>query len=117
LSSKVENPAVSSVHCNRISESVILLRPRRECVREILQHRERKFVGGRVGLDFYTTSPAFLEEFLSVIRIGNALQGGTFHPKLYLFETADRLCAASVWPAYSKSCVPCAGVCLPWSSC
>jgi HKD family nuclease len=45
-----------------------------------------------VGLDFYTTSPAFLEEFLSVIRIGNALQGGTFHPKLYLFETADRFC-------------------------
>lgn len=43
-----------------------------------------------VGLDFYTTSPAFLESFLSVIRIGKALQGGTFHPKLILFEIADR---------------------------
>src|ERR1035438_1960853 len=43
-----------------------------------------------VGLDFYTTSPAFLESFLSVIRIGKGLQGGTFHPKLYLFEIADR---------------------------
>ena len=43
-----------------------------------------------VGLDFYTTSPAFLESFLSVIRIGKALQGGTFHSKLYLFQIADR---------------------------
>jgi hypothetical protein len=37
-----------------------------------------------VGLDFHMTSPSFLESFLSVIRIGASLQGGTFHPKLYL---------------------------------
>src|SRR5438128_11602289 len=29
-----------------------------------------------VGLDFYTTSPTFLESFRSVVRIGKALQGG-----------------------------------------
>jgi hypothetical protein len=45
-----------------------------------------------VGLDFYTTSPSFLNSFRSVIRIGNALNGGTFHPKLYLFEDAHGCC-------------------------
>jgi hypothetical protein len=45
-----------------------------------------------VGLDFYMTSPSFLESFLSVIRIGASLQGGTFHPKLYLFEASKGFC-------------------------
>jgi HKD family nuclease len=45
-----------------------------------------------VGLDFYTTSPLFLESFRSVVRIGNALRGGTFHPKLYLFENGGLCC-------------------------
>jgi hypothetical protein len=45
-----------------------------------------------VGLDFYTTSPSFLHSFRSVIRIGNALDGGTFHPKLYLFDNAGGFC-------------------------
>lgn len=45
-----------------------------------------------LGLDFYTTSPSFLDSFRSVIRIGNALQGGTFHPKLYLFENGNNSC-------------------------
>jgi hypothetical protein len=45
-----------------------------------------------VGLDFYTTSPSFLDSFRSVIRIGNARQGGTFHPKLYLFENGNKSC-------------------------
>jgi HKD family nuclease len=45
-----------------------------------------------VGLDFYTTSPEFLDSFLSVVRIGSALRNGTFHPKLYLFELRDRFC-------------------------
>jgi HKD family nuclease len=45
-----------------------------------------------VGLDFYTTSPDFLKQFRSVIRIGEALDGGTFHPKLYLFENGDGFC-------------------------
>jgi HKD family nuclease len=45
-----------------------------------------------VGLDFYTTSPSFLESFLSVIRIGTSLQGGTFHPKVYLFEAGEGFC-------------------------
>ena len=44
-----------------------------------------------VGLDFYTTSPSFLESFRSVVRIGKA-QRGTFHPKLYLFEIAGGCC-------------------------
>jgi HKD family nuclease len=45
-----------------------------------------------VGLDFYTTSPSFLESFRPVVRIGNALHGGTFHPRLYLFENTGRFC-------------------------
>ncbi|HZQ92382.1 MAG TPA: phospholipase D-like domain-containing protein [Terriglobales bacterium] len=45
-----------------------------------------------VGLDFYTTSPDFLRQFRSVIRIGDALNGGTFHPKLYVFQNGDRFC-------------------------
>jgi len=45
-----------------------------------------------VGLDFYTTSPSFLESFRSVLRIGTALRGGTFHPKLYLFEDGGQRC-------------------------
>ena len=45
-----------------------------------------------VGLDFYTTSPSFLDSFKSVIRIGTSLDGGTFHPKLYLFENAGGFC-------------------------
>src|SRR5690349_14614925 len=45
-----------------------------------------------VGLDFYTTSPPSLHSFRSVIRIGNALNGGTFHPKLYMFENAGGFC-------------------------
>jgi hypothetical protein len=45
-----------------------------------------------VGLDFYTTSPTFLEAFLSIARIGKALQGGTFHPKLYFFTRGERFC-------------------------
>jgi HKD family nuclease len=45
-----------------------------------------------VGLDFYTTSPSFLESFRSVLRIGKALRGGTFHPKLYLFEKGGQCC-------------------------
>lgn len=45
-----------------------------------------------VGLDFYTTSPSFLHQFRSVIRIGYAMHGGTFHPKLYLFEHASTFC-------------------------
>jgi HKD family nuclease len=57
---------------------------------ECLEKARSKISTMVVGLDFYTTSPAFLESFLSVIRIGKALQGGTFHPKLYLFEIADR---------------------------
>ena len=57
---------------------------------ECLEKARSKISTMVVGLDFYTTSPSFLESFLSVIRIGKALQGGTFHPKLYLFEIADR---------------------------
>jgi phosphatidylserine/phosphatidylglycerophosphate/cardiolipin synthase-like enzyme len=57
---------------------------------EFLEKARSKISTMVVGLDFYTTSPSFLESFLSVIRIGKALQGGTFHPKLYLFEIADR---------------------------
>lgn len=45
-----------------------------------------------VGLDFYTTSPSFLESFHPVVRIGKALGKGTFHPKLYLFEGAGEFC-------------------------
>lgn len=45
-----------------------------------------------VGLDFYTTSPDFLYQFRSVIRIGDALDGGTFHPKLYLFQNDNDFC-------------------------
>jgi hypothetical protein len=45
-----------------------------------------------VGLDFYTTSPPSLHSFRSVIRTGNALNGGTFHPKLYMFENAGGFC-------------------------
>jgi hypothetical protein len=45
-----------------------------------------------VGLDFYTTSPPSLHSFRSLIRIGNALNGGTFHPKLYMSENAGGFC-------------------------
>jgi hypothetical protein len=34
----------------------------------------------------------FLESFRSIVRVGYARQGGTFHPKLYLFENAGRYC-------------------------
>src|SRR5260370_21502682 len=57
---------------------------------ECLEKARSKISTMVVGLDFYTTSPSFLESFLSVIRIGKALQGGTFHPKLYLLELAER---------------------------
>lgn len=45
-----------------------------------------------VGLDFYTTSPSFLESFHAIVRIGKALEKGTFHPKLYLFESGVEFC-------------------------
>jgi HKD family nuclease len=45
-----------------------------------------------IGLDFFSTSPSFLEDFWSIIRIGDAVRGGTFHPKLYLFENAGQCC-------------------------
>jgi hypothetical protein len=45
-----------------------------------------------IGLDFYTTSPDFLKQFRPLIRIGEALDGGTFHPKLYLFQHAGEFC-------------------------
>lgn len=45
-----------------------------------------------VGLDFYTTAPEFLESLRPVVRIGRASQGGTFQPKLYLFEGAHECC-------------------------
>lgn len=45
-----------------------------------------------VGLDFHSTAPSFLKEFWSSVRIGEALGGGTFHPKLYLFKSGDRRC-------------------------
>ena len=61
-----------------------------EC--DCLQEARSKISTMVVGLDFYTTSPSFLEAFLSVIRIGNALQRGIFHPKLYLFESGGRFC-------------------------
>jgi HKD family nuclease len=57
---------------------------------ECLEKARSKISTMVVGLDFYTTSPSFLESFLSAIRIGKALRGGTFRPKLYLFEIADR---------------------------
>jgi HKD family nuclease len=57
---------------------------------ECLEKARSKISTMVVGLDFYTTSPSFLESFLSVIRIGKAPHGGTFHPKFYLFEIADR---------------------------
>jgi hypothetical protein len=45
---------------------------------DCLQEARSKISTMVVGLDFYTTSPSFLESFLSVIRIGNALQGARF---------------------------------------
>lgn len=45
-----------------------------------------------VGLDFYTTAPSFLESFHAIVRIGQALGKGTFHPKLYLFEDGGEFC-------------------------
>ena len=45
-----------------------------------------------VGLDFYPTSSPFLKSFRSVLRVGTAFRGGTFHPKLYLFEDGSRCC-------------------------
>lgn len=64
-----------------------------ECaVRDGLDRVRSKISTLVVGLDFYTTSPSFLESFLSVLRIGKSLQGGTFHPKLYLFEAGKGFC-------------------------
>src|SRR5258708_9343512 len=48
-----------------------------------------------IGLDFFSTSPPFLEDFWSIIRIGDAVGGGTFHPKLYLFENAGQCCCVT----------------------
>jgi len=45
-----------------------------------------------VGLDFHSTSPSFLQDFWSTVRIGEALNGGTFHPKLYLFRKGVLCC-------------------------
>jgi hypothetical protein len=45
-----------------------------------------------VGLDFHSTSPSLLEDFWSTVRIGGASNGGTFHPKLYLFRKGAACC-------------------------
>ena len=45
-----------------------------------------------VGLDFYTTSPSFLESLRSSVRIGKAPGSATFHPKVYLFTHGHAYC-------------------------
>lgn len=45
-----------------------------------------------VGLDFYQTAPSFLEAFRSTVRIGQAAGSPTFHPKVYLFQSANAYC-------------------------
>jgi HKD family nuclease len=45
-----------------------------------------------VGLDFHSTSPLFLENFWSNVRVGEVIGPGTFHPKLYLFENGGQSC-------------------------
>jgi len=59
---------------------------------ESLKESRRKISTMVVGLDFYSTAPSFLEDFWSTVRIGEAVNGGTFHPKLYLFRDGAESC-------------------------
>ena len=45
-----------------------------------------------IGLDFYSTSPSFLDAFRSNVRIGKANGSATFHPKVYLFTHGELFC-------------------------
>jgi hypothetical protein len=53
--------------------------------------RERtKIIRAAVGILFYQTHPAFIQQFISDSRFRFVLNpSGVFHPKLYLFETSE----------------------------
>ena len=73
----------------RCSFAVAWARSGHPVYKALLRHRG-KIVRGIIGTAFYQTDPKVLEDFVDAHNVAFILRGdGTFHPKVYWFETPD----------------------------